>query len=156
MDPVAEQLQLPESYGTPSRLLTWADVQQRLTGALHYWLATTRPDDRPHLVPIDGVWLDAACYFGGDPTTVHMVNLAANPRAVLHLDDSEAAVIVEGEVEWHLPATLQAAQLAAASKAKYGYGPPASTYRAGTWRLPASRILAWNVLYEDATRFVFR
>jgi hypothetical protein len=27
-------------------------------------------------------------------------------------------------------------------------------YRPGTWRLPPARVLAWNVLYQDATRFI--
>jgi Pyridoxamine 5'-phosphate oxidase len=66
---------------------------------MHYWLATTRPDGRPHVVPLDGLWLDDAWFFGGSAETVKYRNLKANPRAVVHLDDSERAVIVEGRCE---------------------------------------------------------
>jgi nitroimidazol reductase NimA-like FMN-containing flavoprotein (pyridoxamine 5'-phosphate oxidase superfamily) len=66
---------------------------------MHYWLATTRPDGRPHVVPLDGLWLDDAWFFGGSAETVKSRNLKANPRAVVHLDDSERAVIVEGRCE---------------------------------------------------------
>jgi len=49
-----EQLKLPSSYGSPSRLLDWALVEQRLVDSLHYWLATVRRDGSPHVVPVDG------------------------------------------------------------------------------------------------------
>ena len=58
MEPVAEQMQFPEGYGTPSKLLAWTAVRRRLEEAEQYWLATTRPDGRPHVVPVDGVWVD--------------------------------------------------------------------------------------------------
>ena len=66
MPPIAEQLRLPSSYGSPNQLLEWATIEQRLVDSLHYWLATVRGDGTPHVVPIDGMWLDGACYFGGD------------------------------------------------------------------------------------------
>jgi hypothetical protein len=49
MEPVAQQLQLPAGYGTPTETLRWSDVRQRLEEAEQYWLATTRPDGRPRL-----------------------------------------------------------------------------------------------------------
>ncbi|MEI6136703.1 MAG: pyridoxamine 5'-phosphate oxidase family protein [Chloroflexota bacterium] len=30
----------------------------RLRTAMNYWIATTRPDGRPHAAPVWGVWLD--------------------------------------------------------------------------------------------------
>ena len=33
------------------------------------------------------------------------------------------------------------------------YGVLPDSYRPGTWRLAPSVVLAWNVLYQDATRF---
>ena len=50
-------------------------------GSLHYWLATVRRDGTPHVVPVDGMWLDGGCYFGGDPATVHIRNLRRDGRA---------------------------------------------------------------------------
>lgn len=54
-------------------------------------------------MPLDGVWLDDAWYFGGSSATVKQRNLTANPRAVLHLEDAMSAVIVEGACEKVVP-----------------------------------------------------
>jgi hypothetical protein len=153
--PVAEQLGLPSSYGSPNRILDWTSVEQRLVDSLHYWLATVRRDGSPHVVPVDGMWLDGACYFGGDPATVHIRNLRRDGRATLHLEDGDSAVIVEGVAEWVTPSKSVAQQLVAAAKAKYGYSDSAASYQAGAWRLQPAKVLAWTTLYVDATRFSF-
>ncbi len=155
MLPDAEQLTLPSSYGSPNRLLDWTSVEQRLVGSLHYWLATVRRDGTPHVVPVDGMWLDGSCYFGGDPATVHIRNLRRDGRATLHLEDGEAAVIVEGDAEWVTPSKAVAQRLAASAKAKYGYVQSAASYLEGVWRLQPVKVLAWTTLYVDATRFRF-
>jgi hypothetical protein len=155
MQPAAELIRFPAAYGTPTKLLAWDGVENRLAEALHYWIATTRPDGRPHVVPVDGVWTEGACYFSGDRATVHQRNLRSDPRVVLHLDDSESATIVEGIAEWHVPTPAGAKSLNAASKAKYGYAPGPAAYLSGVWRLAPATVLAWNVLHVDATRFTF-
>jgi hypothetical protein len=152
---IAEQLSLPSSYGSPNRLLDLASVEQRLVDSAHYWLATVRRNGAPHVVPVDGIWLDGGCYFGGDPATVHIRNLRRHGRATLHLEDGESAVIVEGIAEWTTPSRTVAQRLARASTAKYGYSQPAASYRAGAWRLRPVKVLAWTTLYVDATRFRF-
>jgi hypothetical protein len=48
-----------------------------------------------------------------------------------------------------------ARRLAAASKAKYGYGPSAELYAEGVWELCPQRARAWTSFPTDATRFVF-
>ena len=155
-DPVAEPLRLPPEYGTPEGLLDWTDVRVRLTGAAHYWLATVRADGRPHVVPLDGIWLDDEWFFGGSAETVKHRNLKANSRAVMHLEDAEHAVIVEGRCEEIVPDEHLARRLSESSKAKYGYGPdPASYADSGVWRLRPERVLSWRRLPRDATRFVF-
>jgi hypothetical protein len=154
--PVAEQLRLPSSYGSPNRILDWTSVEQRLVDSLHYWLATVRRDGSPHVVPVDGMWLDGGCYFGGDPATVHIRNLRRDARATLHLADGDSAVIVEGVAEWVTPSKSVAQRLVAAAKAKYGYSESAASYQAGVWRLQPAKGLAWTTLYVDATRFLFQ
>ena len=155
MEVVARQLTLPKSYGTPHRVLTWAEVEPKLVASKTYWLATTRRDGRPHTVPVDGIWWEGALYFGGDPATVHVQNLRTNPRAVVHTESGESPVIAEGVAEWHQPSRDEMGSLVQATQAKYGYLVSPDSYRAGTWRLAPVRVLAWNVLYEDATRFTF-
>jgi hypothetical protein len=153
--PITEQLKLPSSYGSPNRLLDWATVEQRLIESPRYWLATVRRDGSPHVVPVDGVWLDGGCYFGGDPATVHIRNLSRNGRAGLHLEDGESAVIVEGVAEWTTPSKSDARRLAAAGRAKYGYSQSAASYLSGVLRLEPVKVLAWTQLHIDATRFLF-
>ena len=130
-------------------------VEQRLVESRHYALATVRRDGSPHVVPVDGIWFDGGCYFGGDPAAVHIRNLRRDARAVLHMEDGDSAVIVEGIAEWTTPSKAAARGLAAASKAKYGYSPSAASYLAGAWRLQPVKVLAWTTLYVDATRFHF-
>jgi len=69
----------------------------RLRTANNYWIATTRPDGRPHSAPVWGVWLDDGLWFGtmGQKVT----NLAANPYAVVHLDSADDVIMVQGPVE---------------------------------------------------------
>lgn len=150
-----EPLDLPPAYGTPSKTLPWAEVEARLEAATHVWLATVRPDGRPHTVPVDVLWVDGAAWFGGSPDTVKHRNLLTDGRASLHLPDAGAAVIVEGRCDLLTPAGPTVARLITASREKYGYAPPADGYAAGVWRLRPSKVLAWTSLPVDATRFRF-
>jgi hypothetical protein len=113
------------------------------------------PDGRPHTVPVDSLWLDGAAWFGGSPEAVKHRNLVADNRASLHLPDAEAVVIVEGRCELVTPDGPTVRRLRAASKQKYGYAPPASSYAGGVWRLRPSKVMAWTALPVDATRFRF-
>jgi PPOX class probable F420-dependent enzyme len=74
-------------------------VERRLRNAESYWLATTRPDGRAHVMPVWGVWLDGSVWFGTGQQSVKGRNLAANPNAAIHLDSSEDVVVLDGEVK---------------------------------------------------------
>ena len=69
----------------------------RLRAAMIYWLATTRPDGRPHSMPVWGVWVDGALWFGTYGQKVR--NLEHVPYAVAHHESGEDVAIVEGPVE---------------------------------------------------------
>jgi hypothetical protein len=115
-----------------------------------------RPDGRPHVVPLDGIWLADVWYFGGSAETVKHGNLTNDPRAVMHLEDATGAVIVEGACEELFADESLAAQLAKHTRVKYGYGPdPASYAKPGSWRLRPATVLAWTRFPDDATRFTF-
>lgn len=150
-----ERMTLPPEYGTSTRTLDWPTVDQSVADSDRVWLATTRPDGRPHVVPVDGLWLDDAWYFGGSEQSVHVRNLRQNPAVVMHLADTMSVVIAEGQAEWVTPPATLARRLAAASKKKYGYAPAPDAYRAGTWCLRPRRVLAWQSFPQDATRFRF-
>jgi len=159
MEPVVEQLDIPAVYGNPKTLLTWAAIRKELEEAPQYWVATTRPDGRPHVVPRDGVWLDDAWYYGGSPETVHNRNLENNHEAVMHIGEGLTAIIVEGEAK-HVRLELEIAQrLADVNNRKYshyGLNTKADIYvTRGILELKARRVLAWTNLPENATRFLF-
>ena len=156
---------MPEGYGLPTStegLLAWADVEARLVASLSYWLATVRPDGRPHVVPRWGVWLDGGFWYDGAPTTVHATNLDANPACSLNLENGNQVVIVEGEsVATRADADTLGARLAEAF-AKYhdsGYSPGpdswAGEHGGGLRVLTPRRALAWFSFPGDATRFRF-
>ncbi|HZA32575.1 MAG TPA: pyridoxamine 5'-phosphate oxidase family protein [Propionibacteriaceae bacterium] len=153
--PRTSSIPLPAEYGIAAETLAWPDVRSRLEQATQYWLATTRPDGRPHAVPVDGLWVDDVWYFGGSPQAIHQRNLRTNREIVVHLSDPMEAVIVEGLASWRVVASSEARRLAAASKAKYGYSPPLDVYTSGVWALEPQRVLAWTNFPRDATRFDF-
>ena len=150
-----ERLTLPPEYGAPAKTLAWADVEARLVAASHVWLATVRPDGRPHTVPVDAVWLDGEVWFGGSAETVKHRNLLADDRATLHLPEAKSAVILEGRCQLVTPDQPTVQRLIAVSREKYGYSPPADAYAGGVWRFRPSKVMAWTSLPVDATRFRF-
>ena len=88
---------LPESEG--KGLLPWSWAAERLERARNYWVASTRPDGRPHVMAVWGVWMEDAFYFGTDPASVKGRNLRANPSIAVHLESGDEVVILEGVVE---------------------------------------------------------
>jgi len=79
--------------------LLWPEVAARLGTARSYWLGSTTASGWPHAVPVWGVVVDEVLYLYGERGTVKGRNLAADPRIVLHLADTEDVVIVRGRVE---------------------------------------------------------
>lgn len=164
--PSRDRPQMPEGYGVPESddgLLEWDAVEARLVASEQYWMATTRPDGRPHVVPRWGVWLDGGLYYDGAPTTVHVRNLAANAACTLHLENGWEAVVVDGTAAPADPPGLElGARIATAIGAKYGekgYEPSADAWEGeaagGLVRFSPGRVLAWFDFPNDVTRFRF-
>lgn len=160
--PSAELPHLPEGYGLPTTtegLLPWSHARERLERARNYWVATTRPDGRPHVSPIWGVWVDETFYCDGSPATRRGRNIAANPAVAVHLESGDDVVIVEGlAAQVAAPDPALAARLAAAYGAKYApdYQPGPDQWKEGGLYAVRPRVaLAWSHFPADATRFVF-
>lgn len=77
-------------------LLPWDWAVERLSGSHNYWMVTTRPDGRPHMMPLWGLWLDGAFYFSTGRQSRKGRNLAANSHCVVATEHTDEAVIVEG------------------------------------------------------------
>ena len=156
-NPIVDKPDIPAEYGNPKQRLAWTEVERRLESATVYWIASTRPDGRPHVIPRDGTWLDGGLYYGGSPETVHNRNIIQNPHVVVHIGDGQEAIIVEGAVEIEKPTQEMAERLSDASFAKYPqYGRmEPRVYMGGVSVLRPRRVLAWASFTENATRFRF-
>jgi len=98
--PVAPRIDA--GYGVPrdgsgAELLPWPTAVERLERARNYWIVTTRPDGRPHAMPVWGVWLDGALWFSTGRRSQKARNLARDPSLVAHLESGDDVVILEGE-----------------------------------------------------------
>lgn len=162
-----ERPTFPAGYGLPdddTGLLEWAAVERRLVDSKHYWLATVRPDGRPHVIPRWGVWVDQCFYYDGSPTTRHARNAEENPATTLNLENGWEAVILEGtSVATRADGgTGELGARLAEAFGKYhgdGYSPAADAWAGddgGGLRVftPVTG-MAWFSFPTDATRFVF-
>lgn len=77
-------------------LLPWSWATERLTQSQIYWIATTYPDGRPHVMPVWGIWLDEAFYFSSGPRSRKTRNLAMDPRCTVSSELNHEVVILEG------------------------------------------------------------
>jgi nitroimidazol reductase NimA-like FMN-containing flavoprotein (pyridoxamine 5'-phosphate oxidase superfamily) len=155
--PAAEKLVMPEGYGTTTSTLTWESVRARLEEAKQYWVAINRPNGSPHVVPVDGLWVDDILYYGGSPSTLHVRAALAHPHVTIHLPDPWKVVVVQGRVRVTEPSPELAQRLADLANAKYSeYG---MTFEASSYAEPFAfrphRAIAWSSFPADATRFTF-
>ena len=67
----------PADEGTG--LLPWSWAVERLTASHDYWLATTWPDGRPHVMPVWGVWWQDALWFSCGLRSRKARNIGARP-----------------------------------------------------------------------------
>lgn len=92
---------------------------QRLETEANLWLATVRPDGRPHLVPIWFVWLNGEFHILTQPASVKARNLLVTPNACVSMEDGLRPLIAECTAR---PASRPySAELAAAFKRKYDW-----------------------------------
>lgn len=71
------------SYGISTDedgMLEWSWADARLSASRNYWVASTSPDGRPSVVPVWGVWVDGAVYFGTDSQSRKAKNLELDAR----------------------------------------------------------------------------
>lgn len=124
-------------------------IEAWLAAARSIWLSTTRPDVRPHCVPVWFWWDGAAVYFNTSPRTQKGRNLAVHPWAVAHLGDGDDTLILEGPVTPVIdPVELERIDVAFRSK----YVDPNSGASAGFphtedgqgFRLDTERMLVWE------------
>lgn len=126
----------------------WRAIAARLGRELTIWIATVRPDGRPHLVPVWFVWLDDKFYFATGSESRKFHNLHDNQNVALALPDTGSVVIVEGEA--HGVGRARTEEMAEYFFNKYEWD-----FRyddSMDWRLvevTPHRILAWGDGFDD-------
>jgi hypothetical protein len=135
----------------------WAVALERLehpAPGQNHWLATVRPDGRPHLMPIIAFWIEGAFHFIASEETRKGHNLAAHDRCVIgtaNLALPSLDLIVEGRAR---PITDEAAvrrlaeafggenwPLEARGRHVYGpHGPTAGPPPYAIYRLDATKV----------------
>lgn len=160
--PRAVPARFPAEYGqapdSTADLLAWDGVADRIAASPNYWLATTTDDGRPHLRPVDGVFVEATLAFGGSPATRWVRHLQQRPAVTVSLPDDDHAIVLEGDVELVTDGGLTIAGLVgAANAAKYPqYHHQGAPFRP-FWALRPRRVYAWTLtgFPDRATRFDF-
>jgi hypothetical protein len=152
-------------YGIPESddgLLPWSWVDERLAEATQYWIASVRPDGRPHAVPTWGAWVDGRLWFEGGFATARARNIAANPAVVVHAERGHEVVIVEGIAELQPPPDpdLEARLLVGFGKyrSSHGYEADPANWRSsegGLWAVRPIKVMAWSRFPADTTRWRF-
>ena len=133
----------------PARLRA---IEARLSRETTIWLATTRHDGRPHLVPVWYVWLEGKIYLSTGTDTQKYLNMYRNQSVSLALPDTQNVIIIEGEAHAanHESTTILADYFY--NKYEWDFRYDETTQ----WRLieiTPYKILAWGDGYDqDGTR----
>jgi pyridoxine/pyridoxamine 5'-phosphate oxidase len=61
-----------------------------------FWLATVRPDGRPHVAAVGALWVDGKFYIVSGAGTRKSRNLAENPNCVISVSLGDLDLAVEG------------------------------------------------------------
>ena len=115
--PVAEKLPANAEHAAPT---PWAEGRQRLETGRWYWLATVRPDGRPHVMPVLAVWLEGAAFFVAADASRKAHNLAGDPHCVMTVALEDAHLVVEGEAA-RVKDAAKLQRVAKAYAAKYAW-----------------------------------
>jgi hypothetical protein len=85
-------------YGHPP--LPWSRAEHQLEAAVSemdtYFLATVRPDGRPHVAGVGALWVDGKLYFVSGPGTRKSQNLAERAECVISVKLPDLDLVVEG------------------------------------------------------------
>ena len=137
--------------------LPWSEVMAWFTTSRSYWLATTRSDGRPHVMPVWGVVIGGVLLFSTSRDSRKGRNLAERPECVIHLESGDDVLILEGIVEeFRDPLALE--KYVEAYETKYQFRPDPSDPGSSTYALRPKVGFSWReVAFEaSATRWRWR
>ena len=71
-------------------------LESELPPTQTHFLATTRPDGRPHLAGVGAVWQGGKVYFVSGPSTRKSRNLSGNPNCSVSMSLEKLDLVIEG------------------------------------------------------------
>ncbi len=151
---------MPEGYGLAAaekfEPISWEWVEEQLSSARNYWVATTRKSGAPHVAPVWGLWLDGRMMFATDAKSAKAKNAVRNPACSVHLESGDEVLILNGSLERVTDAGLLE-QFNSAYDMKYGLNPESGSDEAPVFALNADAVLAWleTDFPNTATRWKF-
>jgi general stress protein 26 len=123
LEPEVSRPYWPDALQKPSKdtagLKPWSWALERIEKSHNYWIATSRPESRPHLMLVWGIWWQDAFWFSTGPRTRKAKNIAGLPDVVIATERTDEAVILEGAAEEITDRTVWK-QLATIYNRKYG------------------------------------
>lgn len=128
--------------------IPWSKVDNWLRAFRSIWISTTRPDGRPHAVPVWYVWEEARVYFISARSLQKSKNLARQPWILVHAGDGDDVIILEGPVEI-VVTRMELERIDALYAAKYvdpGSGAQATIFEpeADLYRVNVEHVMAWE------------
>lgn len=128
--------------------IPWSKIENWLRAFRSIWISTTRPDGRPHAVPVWYVFEQPFVYFISGRRLQKSKNLACQPWTVIHAGDGDDVIILEGPAEI-VTDRAELDRVEAAYRAKYvdpGSGAQATIFEpeANVYRVRVRRVMAWE------------
>ena len=145
-------------FSSPDAVQTeWSRGRAEVASAEVYWLSTVRPDGRPHVTPLLGIWLEGAFYFCTGPDERKAKNLLANRHCVVTtgcntLDGLD--LVLEGTAEVTSDPT-ELGRVADTYESKYGahFASPDGTWSGLGDAIRQAEALVYRVVPETAFGF---
>ena len=76
--------------------IPWSTVDLLLRSQRAIWISTTRPDGRPHAVPVWYWWDGESVFFATPHKSQKAKNLAHQAWVIVHAGDGDDVIILEG------------------------------------------------------------
>ena len=128
--------------------IPWTKIDHWLRTFRSIWVSTTRPDGRPHAVPVWYICDGRSLYFISGHRLQKSRNLARQPWIVVHAGDRDDVIILEGTAEI-VTDHSELERVDSAYRAKYvdpGSGAQATIFEpeADLYRVDVKHIMAWE------------
>jgi nitroimidazol reductase NimA-like FMN-containing flavoprotein (pyridoxamine 5'-phosphate oxidase superfamily) len=141
----------------PKLWITWEHMNDKLAKETVYWISTAGSRGRPHAVPVWGIWTQNSFYFETDPNSVKGRNLSNNGTIVVHVQDGNDTVILEGRARKE-KRSEKLNRLKKEYTRKYRYTPDWSNERNQiVFRVEPRIAHAWKALrmHRSLVKFIF-